>query len=133
MSRLFPIVALSSVCIVMNLSAEDSTTVAPAPDSVTAATVAQTQQPSDSVAALPLFTLKEVAAFNGSGGKPAYVAIEGVVYDMSPIKAWKKGRHHGHTAGFDLTKMLLKKSPHGPKVLKKLKAVGRVAEDKAKE
>lgn len=72
------------------------------------------------------FTRKELSTYNGKNGKPAYVAIEGKVYDVTPIKGWVGGRHHGHLAGNNLTKELLHKSPHGAKVLSKLEVVGKL-------
>jgi predicted heme/steroid binding protein len=71
-------------------------------------------------------TLAELAKFDGADGKPAYVAVDGVIYDMSKVKAWKKGRHHGNIAGKDLTEVIKKKSPHGLKVLKKLPVAGKL-------
>ncbi len=29
------------------------------------------------------FTLEELAEYNGTGGRPAYVAVNGIVYDVS--------------------------------------------------
>ena len=49
------------------------------------------------------FTLAELAELNGSGGKPAYVAVNGVVYDVSVQGAWGGGTHFGLYAGKDLT------------------------------
>ncbi len=75
-----------------------------------------------------IFTKEELSRYNGSEGKPAYVAVDGIVYDVTPVKAWKKGKHKGrHTAGTELGEAIKKKSPHGVKVLKKLKVVGRLS------
>ena len=49
------------------------------------------------------FTLEELSQYTGGNGKPAYVAIEGIVYDISNSKAWGGGTHFGLTAGQDLT------------------------------
>jgi len=57
------------------------------------------------------FTLEELSQYDGSNGKPAYVAIEGIVYDLSKEKAWAGGKHFGLTAGKDLTAQF--KSCHG--------------------
>lgn len=73
------------------------------------------------------FTLEELATFNGKDGNPAYVASDGVVYDVTDVPAWKDGEHKGHKAGQDITG-LFEKSPHGAKVLEKRKAVGKLAE-----
>ena len=48
-------------------------------------------------------TLEELAEFDGSGGKPAYVAVNGIVYDVSVNGAWGGGTHFGLYAGRDLT------------------------------
>lgn len=50
------------------------------------------------------FTLEDLAAFNGTEGKPAYVAFKGVVYDVTESAMWDAGDHEGqHQAGADLT------------------------------
>ncbi len=71
-------------------------------------------------------TIEELAAYNGKDGKPTYVAVDGVVYDVSDTKAWKKGKHKGYKAGTDITDLIKKKSPHGSSILKKRKAVGTI-------
>lgn len=51
------------------------------------------------------FTVEELATFDGHDGRPAYVAFEGVVYDVSSSGMWEGGDHEGmHSAGHDLTK-----------------------------
>lgn len=49
------------------------------------------------------FTREELAAYDGSGGKPAYVAINDTVYDVSDKIQWAGGSHFGLVAGKDLT------------------------------
>ncbi|MBN1576275.1 MAG: hypothetical protein JW913_06985 [Chitinispirillaceae bacterium] len=101
---------------------------APAPDSITSASMSATKK-AESGGAAPLrsLTIEELAGYNGADGKAAYVAIDGVIYDVSPIKAWRKGKHKGrHIAGTELGDAIRKKSPHGLKVLKNLKVVGKL-------
>lgn len=50
------------------------------------------------------FTKKELTSYNGKNGMPAYVAINGVVYDVTNNAAWLSGTHLGLSAGNDLTK-----------------------------
>ncbi len=71
-------------------------------------------------------TLDELKQFDGREGRPAYVAIDGVVYDVSGVRAWSGGRHQGNVAGHDLTDALKNRSPHGTRVLSNLKVVGRL-------
>jgi predicted heme/steroid binding protein len=63
-----------------------------------------------------------LAAFDGKEGRPAYVAVDGVVYDVSA--EWKDGEHHGEKAGTDVTEAFLN-SPHSGKVIQDLPVVGR--------
>lgn len=50
------------------------------------------------------FTGDELASFDGKGGRPAYVAYDGIVYDVTESGMWGDGEHEGmHTAGSDLT------------------------------
>lgn len=73
-----------------------------------------------------VFLTDELAKFNGKNGQPAYVAINGTVYDVSGKDAWKNGEHHGNLAGLDLTDVLFNKSPHKDKVLQGLPVVGKL-------
>jgi predicted heme/steroid binding protein len=49
------------------------------------------------------FTLEELAYYDGSNGKPAYVAVKGNVYDLSSVVRWAGGKHFGMQAGKDLS------------------------------
>jgi predicted heme/steroid binding protein len=69
------------------------------------------------------FTLEELAQYDGSGGKPAYVAVNGIVYDVSNEATWGGGTHFGLYAGKDLTAQF--KGCHGMEsILGKLLKVG---------
>jgi len=72
-----------------------------------------------------VFNQAELAKFDGQNGQPAYVAIAGVVYDVSGVEAWAGGKHHGNLAGQELTSVIDGRSPHGRKVLKNLPVVGK--------
>lgn len=73
-------------------------------------------------------TLEELAAYNGKEGKPAYVAVDGIIYDVSGSSRWKNGEHNGYSAGQDLTDIIKNKSPHGVSVLSRMPAVGKIVE-----
>ena len=69
------------------------------------------------------FTLEELSQYDGKNGKPAYVAVGGIVYDVSSEPTWAGGAHFGLTAGKDLTEQF--NSCHGSaKILNKLPKVG---------
>jgi predicted heme/steroid binding protein len=69
------------------------------------------------------FTLKELVEFDGKNGKPAYVAFQGKVYDVTDSSLWANGDHVGHAAGENLT-MAMEIAPHGGEVMERMKVVG---------
>lgn len=75
-----------------------------------------------------VFTLEELAQFDGTDGKPAYIAVNGVVYDVTNVPQWRGGKHNGFTAGEDLTEEILNISPHGVSKLNGVPVVGKLAE-----
>ncbi|MCX6808195.1 MAG: hypothetical protein NTW50_00820 [Candidatus Berkelbacteria bacterium] len=60
-----------------------------------------TNTPSTGANTTKTFSAQELAKYNGLNGQPAYVAVDGTVYDMSSI--FRNGQHHGFSAGQDLT------------------------------
>lgn len=72
------------------------------------------------------FTLEELAKYNGSNGKPAYVAVEGIVYDVSLSSPWGGGTHFGLYAGKDLTKEFKGCHSEEVKILESLPKVGQL-------
>lgn len=81
---------------------------------------------------MKIFTIEELKKYNGQNGNPAYIAIEGLVYDISRLTAWKDGEHHGYKAGNDLTKEFESASPHSVKILEDLPVVGKLSADAKK-
>jgi len=70
------------------------------------------------------FTSKEPEEYNGKNGKPAYIAYQGKVYDISESSFWTDGEHMGmHQAGKDLTEEL-ELAPHREETLERVKLVG---------
>jgi predicted heme/steroid binding protein len=75
------------------------------------------------------FTLEELSQYDGSDKKSAYVAVDGIVYDVSKVAAWSGGSHFGFKAGKDLTKEF--NSHHGMKeILSNIPKVGVLSENK---
>ncbi len=73
-------------------------------------------------------TRSELAECNGRNGKSAWVAVDGIVYDVTKLFLWKKGRHWAmHDAGGDLTEDL-QSAPHGADLLKRAEIVGRLVD-----
>lgn len=79
------------------------------------------------------FTLSELAQYNGKDGNPAYVAVNGVVYNVSENRLWSGGNHFwGLTAGRDLTTEFATCHP-GAMVLNVLPIVGYMMEEPIQE
>ncbi|MCL5735511.1 MAG: cytochrome B5 [Actinobacteria bacterium] len=50
------------------------------------------------------FTMETLAKYDGKDGRPAYVAHDGKVYDLTSSPSWENGEHEDeHYAGRDLT------------------------------
>lgn len=71
-----------------------------------------------------VLTLEELSEYDGKDGNPAYVAVDGIIYDFSDSNLWTEGEHNGFEAGQDLTEELREVSPHGESVLDRVPAVG---------
>lgn len=69
--------------------------------------------------ALPVFTLEELAKYDGQNDNPVYIGYEGKVYDVSNVEEWKTGTHRGKIkSGQDLTDVLNNEAPHSSQRLK---------------
>lgn len=73
-------------------------------------------KPNINVKNLQEFTPGELAKYDGSDGKPAYVAVNGIIYDVTDAETWSKGIHYPWSsfkrlAGHDITKELKKAPP----------------------
>lgn len=73
------------------------------------------------------FTRAELAQYDGKSGNPAYVAVGGVVYDVTDNAAWAAATHFGLSAGNDLTSQY--SSCHASQqILRNLTVVGSLAD-----
>ena len=74
-----------------------------------------------------VFSPEELSEFNGKGGKPAYVAVDGIVYDVSGKAAWAVGNHFaGLQAGNDLSEVFASCHRGMSYLLEQLPVVGRL-------
>ncbi|MFA6194320.1 MAG: cytochrome b5 domain-containing protein [Patescibacteria group bacterium] len=67
-----------------------------------------------------VFTAETLSLYNGQNGQPAYVAIDGLVYDVST--AFIEGAHINHQAGMDLSEDF--HSIHAIEIIKKYPIMG---------
>lgn len=73
-------------------------------------------------------TNQELAGYDGRDGRPAYIAVNGTIYDVSASPLWSGGDHQGaHQAGRELGEEL-KSAPHVRSVIERFPVVGRVEE-----
>jgi predicted heme/steroid binding protein len=72
---------------------------------------------------LPCYTRSALALRNGQDKPEVWVAYQGIIYDVSLSRLWRKGKHYEHWAGQDLTSELLD-APHTAFVFDKFEAVG---------
>lgn len=69
-------------------------------------------------------TPDELAQNNGRDGRPAYVAVNGTIYDVTASPRWQNGLHPpDHHAGRDLTGELAA-APHVRAVVERFPVVG---------
>ncbi len=71
-------------------------------------------------------TLDGLCQFDGKDGRPAYIAYQGTIYDVTKSRLWKNGAHvTKHAAGNDLTD-ILKNAPHGEDKIVAMPRVGKL-------
>jgi predicted heme/steroid binding protein len=102
---------------------QTTTTISTTTTATTSTTTSSTTT-SGSQTTLRQFTLSELAAFNGDGGTTAYMAVNGIVYDVTNAPEWTNGWHKGmHLAGTDATAAFAD-SPHSASFLNQLEIIG---------
>lgn len=76
------------------------------------------------------FTEMDLRQYNGERGRPAYIACQGVVYDVTDAPNWRGGMHRNvHVPGLDLTRSL-RKAPHDASVFQRVPRVGILIEER---
>lgn len=97
----------------------------PTPTPTATPTATPVSTPSAANGTLEL-TLDQLKQYDGKNGNPAYIAVDGVLYDVTNHSRWKSGSHEGYSAGKDLTDAIMGKSPHGISVLDGVPIVGKL-------
>lgn len=72
-----------------------------------------------------LYTHSQLALRNGQDRDEIWCAYEGIIYDVSASRLWRKGMHYEHWAGQDLTHELVD-APHGDNVFNRFPVVGKL-------
>jgi predicted heme/steroid binding protein len=71
------------------------------------------------------YTKQQLALRNGQDRPEIWIAYQGLIYDVSSSRLWKKGMHYEHWAGQDLTEELVE-APHTESVFEKFQAIGQL-------
>jgi predicted heme/steroid binding protein len=74
---------------------------------------------------LPEYSRSYLALRNGQDKPEIWVALHGLIYEVTRSRLWRDGRHYEHWAGQDLTDEL-KDAPHDAKVFDKFKVIGKL-------
>lgn len=80
----------------------------------------------DSVPTLPHYSRAQLALRNGQDRDEIWVAYQGLIYDVTRSRLWKRGNHYEHWAGQDLTKELDHDAPHTNHVFDKFTVIGQL-------
>lgn len=76
------------------------------------------------------FTLDSLAEFDGKDGRPAYVAVDGVVYDVTGSSTWPEGDHTPcdleAMAGRDLSEVIKQAPARMRELLEQMPVVGTI-------
>jgi len=75
----------------------------------------------------PEITKQALALRNGTDREEIWVAVDGLVYDVTESRMWQGGTHYEHWAGQELAEEL-EDAPHTRKVFEKFQVVGRLKE-----
>jgi predicted heme/steroid binding protein len=75
---------------------------------------------------LPEYSRAQLALRNGQDRDEIWVGYQGLIYDVTKSRLWRRGNHYEHWAGQDLTRELQKDAPHTEHVFDKFHAVGRL-------
>jgi len=69
------------------------------------------------------YTKSQLALRNGQDKPQIWVALHGLIYDVTESRLWRDGKHYEHWAGQDLTPELAD-APHTETVFEKFTVVG---------
>ena len=67
----------------------------------------------------------ELSLRNGQDKKEVWVAIKGLIYDVTSSRKWETGIHYEHWAGQELDQELMD-APHLPDVINKFPIIGKL-------
>jgi predicted heme/steroid binding protein len=75
---------------------------------------------------LPEYSRAQLALRNGQDRDEIWVSYQGLIYDVTRSRLWRRGNHYEHWAGQDLTRELDVDAPHTPNVFDRFPVIGRL-------
>lgn len=93
-----------------------------ATDQTNETTTTETTETTQSNETLPVMTLDELATYTGANGSTAYIAVSGVIYDVT--NEFSNGSHQGMQLGGTDATSVFEMSPHALSILDRLPIVG---------
>ena len=75
-----------------------------------------------------VFTKEQLSEYDGENGNKIYIAVDGIVYDVTDKSTWSGGRHYGVAGGKDLTNYFNTCHKNQKDILNKLEIVGRLVD-----
>lgn len=73
-----------------------------------------------------VFTKEQLSEYDGQNRNKIYIAVDGIVYDVTDKDTWSGWRHYGVAAGKDLTNYFNNCHKNQRDILNKLEIVGRL-------
>lgn len=77
-------------------------------------------------------TLSQLSQYDGKSGRRGFIAVGGIIYEVTNSPRWRNGIHNGNAsiaAGNDLTRLIDSISPHGRRVLENIPVVGTLIDE----
>lgn len=74
------------------------------------------------------FTHDELAQYDGLGGRPAYIGVQGNVYDVSTVPEWQGAEVHGNVFGHDLSDVTYQEAAKKYSPVSKLPVIGKLVD-----
>ena len=71
------------------------------------------------------YSIRQLALRNGQDREEIWCAYRGLIYDLTPSRLWRDGKHYAHWAGQDLTREF-PDAPHSDTVFKRFEVVGKL-------
>ena len=75
-----------------------------------------------------VFTKEQLSEYDGQNRNKIYIAVDGIVYDVTDKDTWSGGRHYGVAAGKDLTNYFNNCHKNQRDILNKLEIVGKLVD-----